>query len=193
MSNFFLPAYPNLSCSFVMKLTYFAAILTTDMSGRTILMTITKLPSLTVVTSPLGVVDATLANNQDTVHTSGSDPKELFVKLATKVDQYNHAMTAVKVDNIGSGCSKFQKVKLKEFDCDGFSSDIGVALKRLYVNLDDLIKECLKSISSVCLQRCSWPLKSLEHKLPLPDKISAFVRGQLVGLSIHLTNLRLSL
>ncbi|KDN51601.1 hypothetical protein RSAG8_00146, partial [Rhizoctonia solani AG-8 WAC10335] len=110
----------------------------------------------------------------DNCYTSGSNPTDIFTQLASKVDRSNSAMAAAGVDgtdldpktavqvqvsditakmilDISTGCSKFQKVEIKDFDYAALSSKIDMALKGLCIGLDELIDGCLSLISSICL------------------------------------------
>ncbi|CAE6520002.1 unnamed protein product [Rhizoctonia solani] len=120
-------------------------------------------------------VRSTLAS-LDKCRVAGSNPTDLFNELASKVTQCNGAMAAIGVDgtdadrktaaqvqvsdiaakmilDIGTGCSKFQDVKIDGFDYMKLSSKIDEALKGFCVTLDGLIKGCLRLISSICMPK----------------------------------------
>ncbi|KAG8691884.1 hypothetical protein FRC11_006465 [Ceratobasidium sp. 423] len=112
----------------------------------------------------------------DNCRTTGSNPTDLFVELASKVDQCNSAVAAFGVGGTGpdskmaaqvsdtaakiildisTGCSKFQNVKIDGFDYAKLSSKIDMALKGFCIALDGLIKGCIRRISSICLPKSS--------------------------------------
>ncbi|KAG9096033.1 hypothetical protein FRC06_009157 [Ceratobasidium sp. 370] len=104
----------------------------------------------------------------DKCKATGANPTDLFVKLATLVDTCNQAVAVVEVDttgvyngikaqvsdivakivlDIGTGCGKFQNVKIDGFVYLELCAKIDLALKGLCVTLDVLISGCLKLIS----------------------------------------------
>ncbi|KAH7340567.1 hypothetical protein B0J17DRAFT_324838 [Rhizoctonia solani] len=112
----------------------------------------------------------------DDCHNTGSDPTDLFIQLATNVDQCNSAVAAVGVDgsnpdvkasiqiqvsdiaaeiilDISTGCSKFQNVKIENFNYIALSAKIDATLKGLCVSLNVLIQGFIKHVSSICLPK----------------------------------------
>ncbi|CAE6462988.1 unnamed protein product [Rhizoctonia solani] len=108
----------------------------------------------------------------DDCRNAGSNPTDLFIHLAAKVDECNSAVAAVGVDDlelvasvraqvsniaakiildISTGCSKFQDVKIENFNYVALSAKIDVALKGLCISLDVLIQGFVKLVSSICL------------------------------------------
>ncbi|KAG8746566.1 hypothetical protein FRC10_004418 [Ceratobasidium sp. 414] len=108
----------------------------------------------------------------DECKATNANPTDLFVKLAVLVETATQAVAIVKVDtigiyssvevqisnivakiilDIGTGCSKFQNVKIDGFVYLALCAKIDLALKGLCIALNVLISGSLQLIAVLCL------------------------------------------